>query len=74
MSYRYRAVAFRDGRKSRDEVVELSGVELYHAATSAGLSQATGRPALLELVNKWNRTGLIGADNLGPVYVYSAEN
>lgn len=64
--YRYRVDAFRSDRTKVVREEEISGVQLYHH------TGRVGHTAFLELVNSWNRNGLRGVPNGGPIYVYTA--
>ncbi|MBN9548506.1 MAG: hypothetical protein J0H31_06380 [Alphaproteobacteria bacterium] len=59
-------VIVRDGAIISREAKSLSDEELYERTNHIG------RSSFLELLNKWNRTGLLGIPNGGPVYVYIA--
>lgn len=65
-TYRYLCVAFRDGKEVLRQEKELTGQVLYLHTSQVG------RTAFLELINRWNGTGLLGVPNGGPVYVYVA--
>jgi len=66
-SYRYTRHAFRSNGTYHPETVELSEEDLLLQAGK------TTRVAFLELVNMWNRRGLIGLPGDRPIYVFVAE-
>ncbi|CAA2141400.1 hypothetical protein [Hyphomicrobium sp. ghe19] len=63
MSYRYTRNAIK-GTEITSESKTITGEQLYQEMGMVGPG------ALMMLVNKWNRLGLIGVPNGGPVYVY----
>ncbi len=66
MTYEYTRVAFRGGEEVHRATYRIDRVELEH---QMGMS---GDLAFHILINKWNRQGLLGTPNGGPVYVYIA--
>lgn len=64
--YRFAVTTFSNGQEPLNRKCKISSADLcIHTGK-------VGREAFLELVNKWNSTGLIGVPNGGPVYVYVA--
>ncbi|TGT64046.1 MULTISPECIES: hypothetical protein [unclassified Mesorhizobium] len=59
-------VIVRDGAIISREAKSLSDEELFQRTNHVG------RSSFLELLNKWNRIGLLGHPNGGPVYIYIA--
>lgn len=66
MAHTYTRHTFRDGVMIHQETRTLSAADVYMQ------TQQIGRAAFLELINKWNRQGLMGVPNGGPIYVYIA--
>jgi hypothetical protein len=66
MKYSYRRTSFRFGRAPHIEDKTITGADLYMQTGQAN------RQTFLELVNKWNRDGLLGVKESGIVYVYAA--
>lgn len=64
--YPYTRVTFKGDKSTRSSFV-LSSERLEREMG------ATGRLAFMMLINKWNRIGLLGVPNGGPVYVYMAD-
>lgn len=66
MMYNYRSVVFRNEKIISDSVKSIDGSGLvYHGVESS-------RSGFLELLNRWNRNGLLGLPNGGPIYMYIA--
>lgn len=65
--YRYRATAFSrsNGKVLRDEFKTITGGEVYAQQSEVG------ELAFRRLVDRWNRNGLLGIANGGPIYVYT---
>lgn len=66
-TYNYRALAFRNGEKVRDEIVSINGVEVYKQTC------IVGEHGLLTLLDRWNRNGILGIEKSGVIYVYIKE-
>ena len=66
MEFAFEAKIFREGKEVSSRKHVLTGIDLsFHAVEIS-------RKGLLELVNRWNRNGLIGLSNGGPQYIYIA--
>lgn len=64
--FEYETNLFENGQKTYSKVTTLSDRDLlWHTGKQ-------GRMAFLELVNRWNRQGMIGFANHGKTYVYVA--
>lgn len=63
MKYKYTQHAIRDG-EHWIETKTVSSEQLYREMGRVG------EGAFMMLINKWNRIGLLGVPNGGPVYVY----
>ncbi|QIG66748.1 hypothetical protein EVB27_078 [Rhizobium phage RHph_TM16] len=68
VEYRYRRTAFTKGGKTIVEDVALSSEELSRYA-----EEPPSELALLRLLNRWNKHGLIGVSSGGPIYVFTAD-
>lgn len=66
-TFRYTVIAFRDGKPVMNRLEEITGdvLELRGFEASAN--------GLLRLLNGYNRSGLLGVKNGGPIYVYFME-
>lgn len=64
--YKYTRCAFKDGQR-HEEACSITGDDLI--CTMGQNNQL----AFFSLINKWNRTGLMGVANGGPIYVFVAE-
>lgn len=68
MNHSYERHAFtKDGRHLR-ETVTLTGADVATALCGG----RGDRAAFLELVNRWNRLGLLACDEAAPLYIYIA--
>lgn len=64
--FEYTSVAFREGKEIYRKTQALDNAALSCHGVEIS------RKGLLELLNRWNRNGLIGVPNGGPVYLYYA--
>ncbi|WP_313196219.1 hypothetical protein [Shinella zoogloeoides] len=65
--YRYTRYAFKDGTRHEELCTLTSGDVIVRTGRD-------NRAAFLEMVNGWNRAGLVGVPHGGPVYVFVAED
>lgn len=64
--YKYELNLFENGMKKVQLVKTLSEMDMiFHTGRSS-------REAFLELINRWNRQGMIGFENHGKTYVHVA--
>ncbi|QIG76899.1 hypothetical protein EVC30_070 [Rhizobium phage RHph_Y1_11] len=66
--YRFERAVIRNGKIYHRQELTISGAQIETQLGFPGTGHENG---LHRLINKWNRQGLLGLDNGGPVYVYS---
>lgn len=64
--FKYQTNLFENGRKVFSREVELSADQLIIHTGRAS------REAFLDLMNRWNKNGMIGFENHGKTYLYVA--